>query len=159
MPTPSTMSPAHAIPRDWLSFRVGAEEYGVDILRVQEIRTYEEPTRLVNAPPCVLGVIDLRGAIVPLLDLRKKFGLKPLDAGGAPVVIVVFIADDVVGLVVDGVNDVVTLGEEHLRPMPALSQGATDHVMALATFDERTLILTDISLLGELADLLPVQGG
>ncbi|NLC21879.1 MAG: chemotaxis protein CheW, partial [Halomonadaceae bacterium] len=100
---------AEAHNREFLVFSLGDEEYAVDILKVQEIRGYENVTRIANAPDFIKGVTNLRGVIVPIVDLRIKFHLDKVEYGGLTVVIVVNVEDRVVGIVVDGVSDVMTL--------------------------------------------------
>ena len=131
--------------REFLAFKLGNEEYGVDILRVQEIRSFEQPTRMVNAPEHILGVVNLRGVIVPIIDMRIQFGLHNVKYDGFTVVIVLNIGSKVVGMVVDAVSDVITLAPEQLRPAPEIS-GAIDSsaVLALGTVNDRMLILLDI---------------
>ena len=104
--------------REFLAFKLGAEEYGIDILRVQEIRSYEEPTHIANAPAFVKGVVNLRGVIVPIVDMRLKFNLDTVNYDSFTVVIVLNIGSRVVGMVVDAVSDVITLTPEQLRPVP-----------------------------------------
>ena len=104
--------------QEFLSFKLASEEYGIDILRVQEIRSYEAPTRIANAPAFVKGVINLRGVIVPIIDMRLKFNLGEVNYDGFTVVIVLNIGRQVVGIVVDSVSDVITLTPEQLRPVP-----------------------------------------
>ena len=111
--------------REFLAFKLGSEEYGIDILRVQEIRSYEQPTRMANAPAFLKGVINLRGVIVPIVDMRMKFNLDKVDYDGFTVVIVLNIGKQVVGMVVDGVSDVITLTPEQLRPVPDFSPPST----------------------------------
>src|SRR5438874_3603245 len=94
---------------EFLTFRLGAEEYGIDILKVQEIRTYEQPTRIANTPAFIKGVINLRGNIVPIIDLRVKFGLPESRYDGQTVVIVLNIGKRTIGVVVDGVSDVIAV--------------------------------------------------
>ncbi len=131
--------------REFLAFKLGREEYGVDILRVQEIRSYEQPTRMVNAPAHVLGVVNLRGVIVPIVDMRIKFNLEQVDYDAFTVVIVLNIGKQVIGMVVDGVSDVLTLTPEQLRPVPEFSSAIDSrHVMAIGSVAERMLILLDI---------------
>jgi purine-binding chemotaxis protein CheW len=131
--------------REFLAFKLGKEEYGVDILRVQEIRSYEQPTHMVNAPAHVLGVVNLRGVIVPIIDMRIQFGLEEVKYDVFTVVIVLNIGHKVVGMVVDAVSDVITLTPDQLRPTPDIS-GAIDSsaVLALGTVNDRMLILLDI---------------
>ena len=134
--------------REFLAFKLGAEEYGIDILRVQEIRSYEEPTRLANAPAFIKGVVNLRGVIVPIVDMRLKFDLEQATYDGFTVVIVLNIGSRVVGMVVDGVSDVITLAPEQLRPVPAFNSAVdSDHLLAIGSVGERMLILVDIEKL------------
>ena len=131
--------------REFLAFKIGNEEYGVDILRVQEIRSYEKPTTIANAPEHLKGVVNLRGVIVPIIDLRIKLGVGEVRYDHLTVVIVLNIGDRVVGVVVDGVSDVLTLEPSQLRPVPALdSNFDPDHILAIGSVDERMLILLDI---------------
>src|ERR1700704_3675144 len=97
-----------------LTFRLGAEEYGIDILKVQEIRGWERPTTIANTPSFIKGVIDLRGAIVPIVDLREKFGIGKPTYDASTVVIILNVAKRVIGIVVDAVSDVLTLAAEQL---------------------------------------------
>jgi len=131
-----------------LTFRLAKEEYGISILQVQEIRGYEAPTRLANAPDFLKGVINLRGSIVPVVDMRIKFGVAAPTYDALTVVIVLNIAHHTIGMVVDSVSDVVTLTPEQIRPAPAMgaSQGA-GHLRGLGTIDDRMLILLDIEAL------------
>lgn len=131
--------------REFLAFKIGNEEYGVDILRVQEIRSYEKPTTIANAPADLKGVINLRGVIVPIIDLRLKLGLTTVQHDHLTVVIVLNIGQRVVGVVVDGVSDVLTLEREQLRPVPALrGDFDPDHLLAIGSIGKRMLILLDI---------------
>lgn len=134
--------------QEFLAFKLGNEEYGMDILRVQEIRSYEAPTRMANTPAFIRGVINLRGVIVPIVDLRLKFNLEQVSYDSFTVVIVLNIGSKVVGIVVDGVSDVITLAPEQLHPVPEFrSTIASDHVMAIGSVDSRMLILLDIEKL------------
>jgi purine-binding chemotaxis protein CheW len=140
--------------REFLAFKLGAEEYGIDILRVQEIRSYERPTRIAGTADCVKGVINLRGVIVPIVDLRIKLGIEPVQYDSFTVVIVLNIGRRVMGLVVDAVSDVITLQGEQLRPPPPFGAGpAGEHLLALATVEQRMLILVDIDKLLSGADI------
>ena len=153
----SLISQAGSVPtdiREFLSFELGSEEYGIDILRVQEIRSYEEPTRMANAPAFIKGVVNLRGVIVPILDLRVKFNLERVNYDGFTVVIVLNIGARVVGIVVDGVSDVLTLTPEQLRPVPELASAVgSEHLLAIGAVGERMLILLDIEKLMTSADM------
>ena len=134
--------------REFLAFKLGNEEYGIDILRVQEIRSYEEPTRMANAPVFIKGVINLRGVIVPIMDLRMKFNMEQVKYDSFTVVIVLNIGGRVVGMVVDGVSDVITLTPEQLRPAPEFSSAiGNDHLLAIGSVGDRILILLDIEKL------------
>ncbi len=134
--------------REFLAFKLGAEEYGIDILRVQEIRSYEEPTLIANAPAFIKGVVNLRGVIVPIIDMRMKFNLEQANYDDFTVVIVLNIGSRVVGMVVDAVSDVITLQPDQLRPVPQFSAAvASDHILAIGAVESRMLILIDIERL------------
>ena len=133
---------------EFLSFRLGGEEYGIDILKVQEIRGYDAVTRIANTPEFIKGVINLRGTIVPIIDLRIKFGLGDPSYDEFTVVIILNVAGRVVGVVVDSVSDVLTLTDAQIRPAPDFSAALdTQYVTGLGAIDERMLILVDIERL------------
>ena len=130
---------------EFLAFKLGDEEYGIDILRVQEIRSYEEPTRFANTPAFIKGVINLRGVIVPIIDMRIRFNLTKVNYDTFTVVIVLNIGRQVVGMVVDGVSDVISLTSDQLRPVPEFSSTiGSDHLLAIGSVADRMLILLDI---------------
>ena len=137
-------------PAQMLTFRVGGEEYGIDILKVQEIRSHEPATRIAGAPPHVVGVLNLRGEIVPVVDLRVQ--LDSSDAIGASTVIIVLrLTGRVVGLVVDAVSEVVDLKQHAVHAPPPIA-GAIDagHIQGVVDADQRMVILLDIeSLVGD----------
>jgi purine-binding chemotaxis protein CheW len=140
---------AVAAPREVLSFTLGAEEYGIDILRVQEIRGYEPPTRIANAPAFVKGVINLRGVIVPIVDMRVRFNLADVQYNGFTVVIVLNVGHRTVGIVVDSVSDVLELKPEQIKPAPEFNGSIeAQDILGLGTVKhgeaERMLILLDI---------------
>jgi purine-binding chemotaxis protein CheW len=140
--------------REFLAFKLGAEEYGIDILRVQEIRSYEEPTRIANAPSFIKGVVNLRGVIVPIVDMRLKFNLEQASYDSFTVVIVLNIGKRVMGMVVDGVSDVITLTPEQLRPVPEFNSTIqSDHLLAIGAVQDRMLILVDIDKLMSSSDM------
>ena len=132
----------------YLSFRLGNEHYGTDIMKVQEIRSYEEPTRMVNAPAYIRGVVNLRGVIVPIVDLRLRLNMAA-EFTPATVVIVLDLGHQVVGAVVDAVSDVVTLAPEQIQPAPATEGGtvSADCIQGLAQVDERLVILLNLGAL------------
>jgi len=133
---------------EFLTFRLGAEEYGIDILKVQEIRNWETPTAIANTPKFIKGVIDLRGAIVPIVDLRLKFCLGEAKYDASTVVIILDVAKRVVGIVVDAVSDVLTLAAQQIRPAPEFSAELdTRFITGLGTVGDRMLILADIERL------------
>ena len=141
----------------YLTLRLGAEEYGIDILRVQEIRSYDAPTRIASAPEFLKGVVNLRGVIVPIIDLRVKFGLSEVEYTSFTVVIVLNIARRVVGVVVDAVSDVIQVDADQLRAAPEFSSKVNaSFITALAALrsgdEERLVILTDIERLLSGAD-------
>lgn len=134
--------------REFLVFSLGEEEYAIDILKVQEIRGYENVTRIANAPDFIKGVTNLRGVIVPIVDLRIKFHLDRVEYGGQTVVIVVNVADRVVGIVVDGVSDVMTLTPEQIKPAPEFGVTlSSDFLSGLGSLEDRMLVLVDIDKL------------
>jgi purine-binding chemotaxis protein CheW len=140
--------------REFLAFKLGDEEYGIDILRVQEIRSYEQPTRIANAPAFIKGVVNLRGVIVPIVDMRLKFNLDSANYDSFTVVIVLNISNRVVGMVVDAVSDVITLTPEQMRPVPEFSSNIdAEHLLAIGAIDQRMLILVDIEKLMSGADM------
>ncbi|MFN4104035.1 MAG: chemotaxis protein CheW [Tepidimonas sp.] len=134
---------------EFLTFRLGAEEYGIDILRVQEIRSYENPTRIANAPSHILGVVNLRGVIVPVVDLRIKLGCEKVEYNGLTVVIVLNVKGRVVGAVVDSVSDVLELARDQIRSAPEMASSTVDtaFITGIASVGERMLILMDIEAL------------
>lgn len=140
--------------REFLSFKLGAEEYGIDILKVQEIRGYDTVTRIANAPAFIKGVINLRGNIVPIVDMRIKFNLEQVSYDAFTVVIILNIASRVVGMVVDGVSDVLTLAADQVRPAPEFGGSCdTEYLVGLAAVDQRMLILVDIEKLMRSSDM------
>ncbi|MFP3342563.1 chemotaxis protein CheW [Vreelandella aquamarina] len=139
---------AEAESREFLVFSLGDEEYAIDILKVQEIRGYENVTRIANAPDFIKGVTNLRGVIVPIVDLRIKFHLDNVEYGGQTVVIVVNVADRIVGIVVDGVSDVMTLTPDQIKPAPEFGVTlSSDFLSGLGSLDDRMLVLVDIDKL------------
>ncbi len=134
---------------EFLTFRLGAEEYGIDILRVQEIRSYEKPTRIANSPSFIKGVVNLRGVIVPVVDLRIKLGCEKVEYNDFTVVIVLNVKGRVVGAVVDSVSDVLELPRDAIKPAPEMNNASVDtaFITGIASVGERMLILMDIEAL------------
>ena len=139
---------------EYLTFTLGAEEYAIDILKVQEIRGYETPTLIANAPVFIKGVINLRGIIVPIVDLRIKFNLSNVEYTPFTVVVILNVAGRVVGVVVDSVSDVISLLPGQIRPAPDFSATFdTRYIRGLATQEGRMLIVTDIEQLMSSRDM------
>ncbi|WP_372659567.1 chemotaxis protein CheW [Hydrogenophaga sp.] len=139
---------------EFLTFRLGGEEYGIDILRVQEIRSYEEPTRIAKAPAFIKGVVNLRGVIVPIVDLRIKLGCDKVEYNQFTVVIVLNVHGRVVGAVVDSVSDVMGLASDLIKPAPEMSTTVdTSFITGIASVNERMLILMDIEGLMSSTDM------
>lgn len=133
---------------EYLVFTLGDEEYGIEILKVQEIRGCERITRIANTPDFITGVTNLRGVIVPIVDLRIKFDLAGTEINDKTVVIVLSLAQRVVGIVVDGVSDVLSLNADEIKPAPDFSVTlSTDYLLGLGSVDERMIILVDIEKL------------
>lgn len=134
--------------REYLTFRLGQEEYGIDILKVQEIRGYEPPTRIANAPNFIKGVVNLRGTIVPIVDMRLKFNCAKAEYDSFTVVIILNLHSRIVGIVVDSVSDVMELPAESLKAAPEVDSVIdSDCVLGLGSLGDRMLILLDIERL------------
>jgi purine-binding chemotaxis protein CheW len=139
---------------EFLTFRLGAEEYGIDILRVQEIRSYEPPTRIANAPAFIKGVVNLRGVIVPIVDLRLKLGCASAEYNSFTVVIVLNVKGRVVGAVVDSVSDVLELQGDAVKPAPEMNSAVDlSFITGIGNVADRMLILMDIEALMSSADM------
>jgi purine-binding chemotaxis protein CheW len=137
-----------------LSFRLGNEEYGINILKVQEIRGYDAVTHIANSPDFIKGVVNLRGVIVPIVDMRIKFDVGTPTYDQFTVVIILNIGSHVIGMVVDSVSDVITLAQEQIKSAPEMGTALnTDYLIGLGTVDERMLILVDIDKLMSSAEM------
>ena len=144
--------------REYLTFSLGREEYGVDILKVQEIRGYDTVTTIPDTPVFVKGVFNLRGTIVPVIDMRLKFDLTKATYDASTVMIILNVADRVVGMVVDGVSDVLALRREEIRPAPELGRSLdAEFVTGIGTVENRMLILVDIERLMTSSDMALVD--
>lgn len=149
---PATQSVADG--GQYLTLRLGGEEYAIDILRVQEIRSYEEPTRMVNAPAFIKGVINLRGVIVPIVDLRLKLNIAKVEYTEFTVVIILNVRGTVIGAVVDAVSDVVTLTSQSIKPAPQFDTAIDSRfITGLANVGERMLIVMNMEALMSNAEL------
>lgn len=133
---------------EYLTFALGTEQYGLEILKVQEIRGYDSVTQIANTPDFIKGVVNLRGKIVPIVDLRIKFHLGKVEYDEFTVVIILNLNGRVVGIVVDGVSDVMALKEEQILDVPDLVTSIdTKYIVGLATVETQMLILVDIEQL------------
>ncbi len=153
--TPEKASPPSAkLSNEFLTFTLGKEEYGIDILRVQEIRGYDAVTTLANMPDFIKGVINLRGIIVPIIDMRIKFHLGNVEYNQFTVVIILNVAHRIIGMVVDGVSDVITLNSEQIKPSPEFGSTLdTKYVTGIGAVEDRMLILIDIEKLMTSSDM------
>jgi purine-binding chemotaxis protein CheW len=134
--------------REFLTFRLGHEDYAIDILTVQEIRMFEAVTKLPSTPDYIKGVINLRGVIAPVIDLRVKFGFEKAEYGPFTVLVVLRVSERLAAVVVDAVADVVALSDEQIKPAPELGTAVNiEYVMGLGTRAEQMLILLDIEKL------------
>jgi purine-binding chemotaxis protein CheW len=148
-----------AIPSEYLTFTLASETYGIDILKVQEIRGYDSVTRIANTPEFIKGVINLRGVIVPIVDLRIKFRVGEATYHEFTVVIIINVIGKVVGIVVDGVSDVVALSAEQIKPAPEFGGSLdTRYLTGLGTLNDEMLILVDIEKLIASDELQIVEG-
>ncbi|MBL8520063.1 MAG: chemotaxis protein CheW [Betaproteobacteria bacterium] len=151
------MSEPNTSPKEFLTFSLGGEEYAIDILKVQEIRRFETVTRIANAPSFIKGVVNLRGTIVPIVDLRVKFALGEARYDDFTVVIVLNIGKRVIGAVVDAVSEVVTLGAHEVHAAPEFATLDTKYLTGLATYNERMLIVLDIERLMTSSEMALVE--
>lgn len=139
---------------EFLAYRLGKEEYGIDIQRVQELRGYDAVTAIANAPAHIKGVVNLRGIIVPIIDMRIKFNLGEPVYDQFTVVIILNLRSRIVGMVVDSVSDVITLEASQVRPAPEMGSSVeTDYLLGVGTIEDRMLILVDIDRLMASAEI------
>lgn len=132
----------------FLTFTVAGEEYGVDILKVQEIKGFVPTTRIPNAPPEVIGVLNLRGTVVPIVDVRTKFKLENVAYNAFTVIVVLVVQGRVMGIVVDAVSDVMSIPPENIQPAPDFGDRPTSTVIkGMGKVDEKLVILLDIDAL------------
>jgi purine-binding chemotaxis protein CheW len=143
-----TVMPTSAASGEFLTFALAEQQYGVDILKVQEIRGYEGVTTIPNTPAHIKGVINLRGTIVPVLDLRLKFRLGEARYDGFTVMIILNLGERTVGVVVDSVSDVVQLRADQIRPAPPLGAGVdARYLVGVGVVEKRMVLLIDIERL------------
>ena len=146
--TQETVYESHVVPignQEFLTFTLGVEEYGIDIQRVQELRGYDTVTRIANSPDYIKGVVNLRGIIVPIIDMRIKLNLGTPSYGQFTVVIILTLGKRVVGMVVDSVSDVITLTRDQIKPAPQMGAMVdANYLIGLGAIDDRMLILVDI---------------
>lgn len=136
------------VDQEYLVFTLGNEEYGIEILKVQEIRGCDRATRIANSPDFIVGITNLRGVIVPIIDLRVKFQLESAEINDNTVTIVLNLCNRVVGIVVDGVSDVLSLKADQIKPAPDFTVTlSTEYLLGLGSLDDRMLILVDIEKL------------
>ncbi len=142
------LDPTAEAPLEFLAFTLDQEEYGIDIQKVQELRGYDAVTRIANAPGHIKGVINLRGIIVPIVDMRIKFNLEAPSYDQFTVVIILNLANRVIGMVVDSVSDVITMSAEQIKPAPEMGSVLdSEYLIGLGTVNQRMLILVDIDSL------------
>ncbi len=144
--------------RELLTFTLGKEEYGIDILKVQEIRGYDAVTTIANSPEFIKGVINLRGIIVPIIDMRIKFSLGNVTYNELTVVIILNVAKRVMGIVVDGVSDVIALTPDQIKAAPEFSASLDmQYITGVGTVDHRMIIVMDIEKLMTSRDMDMVE--
>jgi purine-binding chemotaxis protein CheW len=153
--TDRSVAPSAALhANEYLAFHLGDEEYGIDIHKVQELRGYDAVTHIANAPDFIKGVVNLRGIIVPIIDMRIKFNLGTPTYDQFTVVIVLNVADRVIGMVVDSVSDVINLDAGQIKPAPEMGSAVhTDYLTGIGTVDQRMMILIDIDRLMSSGDM------
>ncbi len=131
--------------RQYLTFQLGEEFYGVNILKVQEIKGYTNVTRIPNTPDYMKGVLNLRGTIVPIINLRMKFGMEQIEHTAFTVIVVVVVRERVMGMIVDAVSDVLTVGANDVKPSPSFGTKVnTSFIDGIATAQEHLVTLLDI---------------
>ncbi|PPQ26258.1 chemotaxis protein CheW [Rhodopila globiformis] len=132
--------------QQFITFRIGDEEYGIDIMVVREIKGWAETTMIPNAPSHVRGVINLRGVVVPIFDLRARFGMGLTETTRMHVVIIVATGKRIVGLLVDAVSDIISVSPSAIRPVPEMGLPANDHFLeGLVALDDRMVTLVALS--------------
>lgn len=145
MQSPSRAAPVHDAEVEMIAFRIGDQEFCIDIMSVREIRGWTPATPLPHAPPFVKGVINLRGAVLPILDLSERLGLGEVQASSRHVIIVAKVDGHLVGLLVDAVCDILTVSEQALQPTPDVAcDTVKSFVKGLLALDERMVSLISL---------------
>lgn len=148
MNTANTLSPMGSFKNEYLSFQLGREEFCLEILKVQEIRSYVDITPIANTPDYIKGLLNLRGEVVPILDLRMRLHFKHIEYNEFTVVIILNLQGHNVGIVVDSVSDVIALNLDQVRELPeVISSVQTKYITGVVTIDMRTLVLIDVERL------------
>lgn len=159
---PGAQTPGDLAPGDlaqFISFRIGEEEYGVDIMAVREIKGWTSVTKLPNTPDFVRGVLNLRGVIVPIFDLRCRFGMGETEATKLHVVIIVAVRDRTIGILVDAVSDILTAGSEQIRPVPEMDRDRQERFLSgLITVEERMVALIALEELFDSGTIAAASG-
>lgn len=139
----------------FLTFTIGSEEFGVDIMTVREIKGWTETTRLPNSPECMRGVMNLRGIIIPIFDLRARFGKGLTEANASHVIIILAVAGRNIGILVDGVSDILSTPPEEVKPAPDLDGGAIseEYIAGLISREERMVVLLEVNHLFDASEL------
>lgn len=138
----------------YLTFTLGEEHYGVDILRVQEIKGYTAVTRIPNTPDSIKGVLNLRGTIVPIIDLRAKFGMEKIDYTRFTVIVVVVVKDRVMGIIVDAVSDVLNIPKKDIQPTPQFGTAVdVSFISGIGKCGDKLVALLDIDQILSLREL------
>ena len=144
-----------AEPKQYLTFGVNGEDYGVDIMTVREIKGWTETTRLPNSPAYMRGVMNLRGLIIPIFDLYTRFTGKPTEANTKHVIIILAVGERNIGILVDGVSDILTVNEGDIRPAPEVDSSTnTDFISGLISIEGRMVVLLEIKHLFQHVDLV-----
>lgn len=130
----------------FLTFAVEGAEYGVDIMKVREIKGWEETTRIPNSPEYMRGVINLRGVVIPIFDLRTRFSMGRTEATEKHVVIIIAIGSKTIGILVDAVSDILTVGSDEIKPAPSTSEIDIDeaYLEGLISIDKKMVVLLDV---------------
>ncbi len=134
--------------QQFLTFTLGDEEYGVDIMKVREVKGWTDTTRLPNAPKYVRGVLNLRGMILPIIDLRTRFSGTLTDATSKHVIVIIAVSDRIVGVLADSVSDIITVGSNQIKSAPEMDSGVdTKFIDGLIALEERMVVLLDMEKL------------